>query len=416
MSRTGRLVVIGGGVIGTAAAYYAARRGWQVTVIERSKIGGGCSHGNCGYVSPSHVLPLAGPGVLWPTLKTMFYRNSPFKLRFRLDPALFSWLLNFAGRCNEQDQLQSAQAIHTMLQAARKLYDDLILDEQLQCEWETRGILFVNRSAQGLRHADHVAHLLKDEFGVNASRYEGEAVQQLEPALLPGNAGAWLYECDAHLRPDRLMSQWQTAIVRQGVRIEEQTNFLGFKEYKQKINGVQTDRGDYPADAIVIATGAWTPQLQSLLGCRVPIQPGKGYSITMNRPQNCPVLPMIFEDHRVAITPFQSGYRIGSTMEFAGYDETLNPERLELLRDGAKLYLHDPLGAELQEEWWGWRPMTYDSVPIIGPVPDRKNVFLASGHSMLGVSLATSSGKLISELISDEVPHIDPEPYAVTRF
>jgi D-amino-acid dehydrogenase len=167
---------------------------------------------------------------------------------------------------------------------------------------------------------------------------------------------------------------------------------------------LSTRHGPVSAGAFVFATGAWTPLLNEQLGCRVPIQPGKGYSITMPRPSLCPQVPMVFEEHRVAVTPMETGYRLGSMMEFAGYDTSLDPRRLDLLRNPT------------EEEWYGWRPMTPDSVPIIDRSPKYTNVWIAAGHNMLGVSMAPATGKLIAELLSGEAPHIDPAPYALKRF
>jgi D-amino-acid dehydrogenase len=152
-----------------------------------------------------------------------------------------------------------------------------------------------------------------------------------------------------------------------------------------------------------------------MLHSRIPIQPGKGYSMTMARPAKCPRFPMIFEEHRVAITPLTSTYRIGSTMEFAGYDTRLNPARLNLLRDTATMYLHEPLAEPVIESWYGWRPMTPDSLPLVGRAPAFDNVYVAAGHGMLGVSMSPATGKLIAELVSGDTPHVDPAPYAVDR-
>ena len=151
-----------------------------------------------------------------------------------------------------------------------------------------------------------------------------------------------------------------------------------------------------------MATGAWTPLLNRELGCKVPIQPGKGYSITMPRPAKCPTIPLIFEEHRVAVTPMQSGYRLGSIMEFAGYDRTINPRRIEMLRSGASHYLLEPTAEPVVEQWYGWRPMTPDSLPIIRRSPARNNVVIAAGHNMLGLSMAPATGKQVAEMLSGE--------------
>jgi D-amino-acid dehydrogenase len=171
-----------------------------------------------------------------------------------------------------------------------------------------------------------------------------------------------------------------------------------------------------PAEAFVFATGAWTPLLGRELGCQIPIQPGKGYSITMPRPALCPEHPLLFEEHRVGVTPMRTGYRLGSTMEFAGYDATLNHGRLALLKAGASHYLHEPFCDPVVEEWFGWRPMTWDSLPIIDRSPALANVWIAAGHNMLGVSMAPATGKLVAELLAGDTPHVDPRPYSAMRF
>ncbi len=201
-----------------------------------------------------------------------------------------------------------------------------------------------------------------------------------------------------------------------GVEVREGCSFLGFERDGRSVRAVQTEQGPLAADAVVIATGAWTPMLEKHLGCRVPIQPGKGYSITMARPGRCPAIPMLFEEDRVAVTPMQSGYRLGSTMEFAGYDTTLNPRRLDLLRQAARHYLIEPEAEPVTEQWWGWRPMVADGKPIIGRSPVLDNVLIAAGHGMLGLSMAPATGKLVAEMLTGQTPHVDPRPYAVTRF
>jgi D-amino-acid dehydrogenase len=173
--------------------------------------------------------------------------------------------------------------------------------------------------------------------------------------------------------------------------------------------------GEIAADRVVVACGALTPFLNQQLGCRIPIQPGKGYSLTMPRPAVCPTYPLIFEQHRVAITPMKSGYRIGSTMEFAGYDSRINQRRLQLLRDSARLYLREPDAEPLQETWYGWRPMTWDSKPYIDRSPRFENVWVAAGHNMLGLSMATVTGKLIAEMMTGQQPHLDIRPLRIGR-
>jgi D-amino-acid dehydrogenase len=312
--------------------------------------------------------------------------------------------------------LAAGRAIQALLASSRRLYDDLLRDETLDCEWEARGMLFVFLHRPAMEHYAATDRLLREEFGVAARRYDGDALTALEPALKPGLAGAWRYDTDAHLRPDRLMAEWRRVLEARGVAVVEHCDAAGFVRDGGRARAVRTARGEVAADAFVIAAGALTPAWAGELGCRVPIQPGKGYSITTPRPAVCPTIPMIFEEHRVAVTPFRSGYRLGSTMEFSGYDAALNRRRLGLLRDAARLYLREPWAEPTQEEWFGWRPMTYDGKPVVGRAPALANVAVAAGHGMLGVSMAPATGRLVAELLGGGEPHLDPAPYAATRF
>ena len=416
MSR-GTVVVIGGGVIGTACAYYLAKAGRHVTLIDKGRVGGACSHGNCGYICPSHVLPHAGPGALWATLKTLLHRNSPLTVRPGFLLANLGWFLGFARRCNERDMLAAAVGIQALLNSSRTLYDELLAAEGIDCEWDTHGLLFVFQSKAAFEHYAVTDRLLREQFTLPAERYDADALLELEPALKPGAAaGGYLYRTDAQLRPDRLMSEWRKVLERLGVTILEGCELTGFAGEGGTAVAARTTRGDLTASHFVVAAGAWTPLLNASLGCRVPIVPGKGYSVTMPRPVVCPTYPMIFEEHRVAVSPFRSGYRIGSTMEFAGYDATLNRARLGLLYDGAKVYLREPACEPVQEEWWGWRPMVYDGKPVIDRSPALANVSIAAGHGMLGLSMATATGKLVAELVCGEKPHVEPGQYSLTRF
>jgi D-amino-acid dehydrogenase len=190
----------------------------------------------------------------------------------------------------------------------------------------------------------------------------------------------------------------------------------GFVRDAGRARAVSTPDGELTADAFVLAAGAWSPQLNHRLGCRLPIQPGKGYSMTTARPATCPKIPMIFEEHRVAVTPMQSGYRLGSMMEFVGYDDSMSPKRIGYLRQAASLYLTEPAGDPVTETWTGWRPMTPDGLPVIGPSPALRNVIIAAGHNMLGLSMAPATGRLVAEMLGARSTSVDPRPYSPRRF
>lgn len=412
------VVIVGGGVVGCLSAYHLVKAGWRVTVLDRGTVGGGCSHGNCGYVCPSHVLPLAVPGAVWATTKTLFARNSPLKVRLGYALSHLGWFLGFARRCNRTDMLASAVGIQALLNSSRKLFDDLLEAEKLDVEWDTHGLLFVFRSKAAFDHYAETDHLLSDQFQMPATRWDADELLRREPSLKPGSvSGGYLYRSDAQLRPDVLMRGLRERLTGYGVTFVENCTVTGFVKEGGKAKAVATSAGEFPADAVVVAAGAWTPQLNRELGVNVPVIPGKGYSITVPRPANCPTYPMIFEEHRVAVSPFRTGLRVGSTMEFAGYDATMNRDRLKLLTDGAAAYLREPIAPGPDaEEWWGWRPMIPDGKPVIDRTPAMSNVIVAAGHGMLGLSMATGTGKLVMELLTGEMPHVDPAHYSFERF
>ncbi len=411
------VLIVGGGVIGVACAYFLNLAGFRVTVIDRGEIGAECSKGNCGLVCPSHVLPLAEPGAIGAAAASMLKPGGPFHVKPRMDMALWKWMASFAKRCNQSDMLASARAIQPLLTSSLALYEQLVAEERLACEFHKQGLLFVYRSRQNLDSYDQTNQLLAEKFDEPAKKLTGQQLADFEPALVDGLAGAWYFEHDAHLRPDRLMASWRDLLCDRGVRFIEHRELDRFDVHSGKVSVATASGEQFGADLFVVATGARTPQLESVLKRRVPIEPGKGYSITVDRPSNCPTYPMIFPERRVAVTPMDSGLRLGSIMEFAGFDETIRPERLRLLTAATQEYLRDiQLDESWPEKWFGWRPMTYDSTPVIGRCPGFDNVYLATGHNMLGLSMAPATGKLLAELVAGQETHIDALPYRVDRF
>ncbi|HEY3391779.1 MAG TPA: FAD-dependent oxidoreductase [Lacipirellulaceae bacterium] len=416
MAKNKSAIVIGGGVIGCASAYYLRQQGWDVRILEAKQIGRGCSHGNCGFICPSHVLPLAVPGAVWPVMRRMFRRDSAIYVKPRWDPALWRWFMRFALGCRERHVMGRAAARHALLASSMKLYRQLIADEPLDVEWDNRGLLLLFKSPHEFDAHERIAALLRNEFGVVAAPYDSKQLTALEPALRSGPAGGWHYPGDAHLRPDRLMAQIESLLKSRGVDIAEGVKVTRFNLEKGRARSIDTTAGAMSADQFVLATGAEASAFAKQLGCRIPIQPGKGYSITMRRSGAVPSIPIILEEFHVAVTPWASGLRIGSTMEFVGYDTQINRRRIDLFQRAAAEYLVDPPNGPIEEEWCGWRPMTYDDLPCIGHSPAAANVVIAAGHGMIGMATAPASGKLAAELILGEAPHVDPAPYSLRRF
>jgi D-amino-acid dehydrogenase len=412
----GSIVIVGGGVIGISCAWYLHRDGWNVTIMDRANIGGACSYGNCGLVCPSHVLPLTEPGAFKDALASLFRPNSPLRVKPQLNPRLWLWMLKFAQRCNRQSMLTAAEGIQAMLVSGMAEYHKLMEQDAFDCEWVEQGLLFAYQTQRALDDYASTNQLLTDRFNEAATYLNGQQLTELEPALKEKLAGAWYYEHDAHLRPNRLVQVMRSRLEDEGVLFLEQTEPRLISGTGSTATSVVTNKETLAADAFLFACGAWTPMMSEYLGCRIPIQPGKGYSMTFERPAICPNIPVIFPEHRVAVTPMRSCLRLGSIMEFAGYDESLRPERLRLLTDGASHYLRQLPDTLPQETWYGWRPMTYDSLPVIDVSPRWNNVWIAAGHNMLGLSMAPATGRLISELVAQQHPHIDPKPYSLSRF
>src|SRR5262245_3741697 len=258
---SGQVIVIGGGVIGAACAYYLSRSGWGVTVVDQGEFGRGCSHGNCGFVCPSHVLPLAAPGAVGMALRSLLSRNAPFAIKPRFDPGLWGWLLHFARRCNTRDMLEAGHSVQRLLNSSRRLYDELLQTEPIDCEWQARGLLFVFQSHKAMEHYAETDRMLAATFNVKATRYDDDALTALEPALKPGLAGGWLYQGDAHLRPDRLMTSWRGVLEGRGVTLREKCSVKGFIVEDGRARAIRTSAGELAADAFVLAAGAWTPLL-----------------------------------------------------------------------------------------------------------------------------------------------------------
>jgi D-amino-acid dehydrogenase len=415
-SRHKTAVVIGGGVIGCSAAYYLSKLGWGVRIVEAGRLGHGSSHGNCGFICPSHVLPLTMPGTLWPVMKRMFRRDSAMYLKPRWDPALWVWLMRFARTCRRANVLRVATARHALLTTSMSLYRKLLAEESLDIEWEDRGLLLVFKTPHEFAEHERIATLVNKEFGIDARPLDAPKLFEFEPALRRGPAGGWHYTGDAHLRPDRLMTALAGVLRSRGVEILEETSVSRIMLENGRARAVETAAGTLEADAVVLAAGARSAAFAAQLGCTIPIQPGKGYSITLPRPRIAPRTPIIFEEFHVAVTPWASGIRIGSTMEFAGYDSSINERRIALFKRVAEENLVEAPNGPIEEEWCGWRPMTYDDLPCVGPAPNAENVIIAAGHGMIGVATAPASGKLAAELVASEKPHIDPSPYSLRRF
>ncbi|MDQ3229891.1 MAG: FAD-dependent oxidoreductase, partial [Pseudomonadota bacterium] len=283
------------------------------------------------------------------------------------------------------------------------------------CDFEEGGVDYVYRDASRFDKDASQRDALR-EIGIATEVFDTAGYAQEEPAMREGVvAGTIRFPGDASVRPNDYVAELARVVRERGGIIEEDCRVEAVSSERHEVIA-STSQGVRRSRDAVLALGAWSPTLAKSLRLKLPIQPGKGYSITYSRPQFAPRRPIVLKEVSVCVTTWEDGYRLGSTMEFSGFDSTLNTRRLDALERGARVYLRDPVGAQRREEWFGWRPMTYDDVPIIGRAPGHDRLWLATGHGMLGVSMSTGTGQLIADLISERAPAIDPAFYRAERF
>ena len=408
------VLVIGAGVVGLSCALALLKEGRSVLVLDKGEVGCGSSHGNCGTITPSHAAPLAAPGTVAKALRWMARSDAPLYVKPRWDPALMGWFMRFALRCNHRDWLATTRVKADLLVRSRNLLQDMVAEEGIACDFASGGLWYVFRTQQAL-DAMHAENAALAEFGIRSEVIEGATARAAEPALNDSVLAAIQYPDDASLRPDTLVAGLARRVRELGGRIETGT---AVQAIDARSDGVacSTTSGVRTAAHVVLACGAWSPELSRRLGVRLPVQPGKGYSITYDRPALAPKRPLVLEERSVCVSAWPEGFRLGSTMEFSGYDTSLNRVRLDALERGAAEYLREPHGAIRREEWYGWRPMTYDDLPIIGAHPRAPRVVFATGHGMLGVSLSAITGRLVADLVSGRAPEVDPAPLSPQRF
>ncbi len=410
------VLIIGAGVIGLACAWSLLRAGRGVTVVDARHVAAGASHGNCGTITPSHAPPLPMPGMPMQVLRWMLRKDAPFHVSPRWDPALYGWLMRALRRCNRHDFEQTAAIRADLLKASRELLEQWVRRDGLDCEFQPSGTIYAfidPEQFEGYRWHQQMLQRLE----IDCRRLEGEELRALVPALNDRAVGGYLHPGDAHLRPERYTAELARCLRAGGGRIIEGVAVKSLLSATGRVTGIELDDGrSWHGEAVLLASGSWSPQLARSLDLRLPIQPGKGYSITYDRPALAPSIPMVLKERSVCVTAWSSGFRLGSTMEFAGYDDSLNEVRLGALTRAAHEYLRQPEGPVRREQWCGWRPMTPDDLPIIGPVSRHPGLWIATGHGMLGVTLSAVTGELIAAQMTGRVPPWNARPLSPDRF
>ena len=412
-----KVTIIGGGIIGLCSAYYLQKEGYDITVIERGDITDGCSFGNMGYMSPSHFIPLASPGIIAEGLKHMLSSSSPFYVKPRLNWDLMQWGYHFWKSSNAATVKKNAPHLNDLLQLSRHLINDMRTDIGDVFDMEEKGCLMMCKQQKTL---DHEFHLADDaeKFGLKVDRLNAQQVQALEPDVELAVAGAVLFTDDCHFNPGKMMVALKKYLENKGVQFQLNTTVTGFEKANNNISAIITNNGKFDCEQIVLATGSWLPVVAKMMGIKLLLQPGKGYSHTYEHVEKNIKYPAILVDGRCAITPWGHQLRIGGTMELSGINNKVLINRMQGIYDSA-INFYPGLKIDFppaNKIWNGLRPVTPDGLPYIGKVWNLANVTIAGGHAMLGISEGTGTGKLISEIIKNVKTSIETDAFKINRF
>jgi D-amino-acid dehydrogenase len=411
------IVIIGGGIIGLSSAYYLQKQGYQITIVDKGDITNGCSFGNAGYVSPSHFIPLASPGIVAKGLKWMLSSSSPFYIKPRLNKELIQWGLQFYKSANASTVKANAPHLNNLLQLSRELTSEIKNDLGNHFRMEEKGCLMLYQSVE---IENYEIDLAKEaaKFGIETKILSAQEVQDLETETEVSVRGGVLYPIDAHLHPGELMDTIVNHLKKEGVRFFTNASVKGFETRSNKITGVITNQGKVEADHFILSPGSWLPALAKTLGIKILLQPGKGYSMTFNNLESNLQYPAILVDDRVAMTPLGRDLRMGGTMEINNINENVMIKRAKAIFNAAKKYYPAiPVTfPEVNNIWSGCRPLSPDGLPYIGKHSKYNNLVIAGGHAMIGISLAAGTGKIIEEIVNNKKPSVELKAFDVERF
>lgn len=411
----GKTVVIGGGVIGLLCAYELRQRGREVIVLDKGEFGRGASSGNAGWVTPSLSGPVPAPGIVAESLKWMLRPDSPLYVRPSAVPRMTRWLIAFWRHCNAEAYRRGRAALAQLNRTTLKDFDSLAA-RGLQFEMHSKGLLYVFRTRSAMEE------MLLDEEEWTASGASPPVImdrsqaQEFEPALRPDIEGALFVESERHVRPESLLQSVQQWLQENGVDLRSHTKVVDFAFRDGRVVGVRTADGLIDCDQVLVATGAEASFLASQAGFQLPMQAGKGYSMTIENPKLKLGHSMYLVEGRVALTPFDGALRVAGTMELSGVNTTFYEKRLEGIKKSTDRYLKDWQAGDAVENWVGMRPMLPDGLPALGRAPSISNLFIASGHAMLGVTLGPTTAVIMADLMTKGTTHVDLTPFDPARF
>jgi D-amino-acid dehydrogenase len=417
-ARPDRVVVVGGGVIGVCAAWFLAERGAAVLLLERDRLAAGASEGNAGTISPGHP-PINRPGRVGQAVRSLTDPLRPLYVAPRFDPGLARWLVAFARHCSAAQAERGMAALAPLGLATPELFERLVSEAEIDCDYRTEGYLEVFLSPAGIE-AGRTEIELCARHGFEPEPLTGDALREREPALGASVRGGWHHPEGATVDPARFLRGLAEDARRKGVQVREEAEVGSVRIEAGRAAGVRlTDGEEVDADAVLLCTGAYSPGLLDRLGRRLPVQPAKGYHV--DRDPEAPGTPplgtaCLLAEGSVFCTPMSGFVRFAGTLEFSGINHEIRQDRLRQLTRVASRYLPDVAEAEPLSRWVGLRPCTPDGLPAIGPIPGHDGLFVATGHAMLGLTLGPITGKLLAERILEGKSPVPLAPFAPARF
>ncbi len=412
-----KIIIVGGGINGLCTAYFLQKKHASVTIIDQGDISNSCSFGNMGFLSPSHFIPLASPGIIAEGLKHLISSTSPFYIKPRFKLPFLLWSLKFYKSSNQNTVAKNSPHLSQLLNLSRQLMNEIRDEIGDVFDMEEIGCMMMCHKQKAFEEEIKVAQA-GSKLGLNVQVLNRSELQALEPNVELDIYGAVLFKDDAHIHPGKFMCAMKNYLEKNGVNFQLKTGVKGFKKNKQKVEAVITDKGDFSGDEIVLTPGSWLPQLGKMLGFSILLEGGKGYSYTYDEVENNIKYPAILIDGRCAITPWKKTLRIGGTMEFSGINENILPARMKGIYDSVKKFYPGLQIAPppVDKIWTGLRPVSPDGLPYLGKKTGLENIWIAGGNAMLGISEGAADGKIISEIMEGSAPSIDINAFRIERF
>ncbi|MCJ1805831.1 FAD-dependent oxidoreductase [Flavobacterium covae] len=398
-----KISIIGGGIIGLCTAYYLTEEGYEVEIFDSSDLTDGCSYGNAGMIVPSHVIPLAQPGMIAQGVKWMFDSKSPFYIQPRFDVDLLKWGWKFYKNATKQHVEKAKPALRNLSLLSKELYKDLA-SKSNSFYYEEKGLLMLFKTDKTGAEIVHEGEEAK-KLGLEVEFLSKSEVESLEQGTKLDILGGVHYKCDSHLYPQKFIAYIKEELAKKEIKIHSNCRVMDFVLTNEKVSQIITSKGNFSTDEVVIATGAWSPSLAKKIGTGISLLPGKGYSFTLLDKEKKPQIPSILCEGKVAVTPMNNDIRFGGTMEITHTGDTkINRNRLQGIVNTVNTFYPEMKVRmpENQDIWYGFRPCTPSGMPIIARDKSIQNVILATGHGMMGLSLAPATGKIVSEIIANK--------------